>query len=72
MATSWLICDYHGTKTYDNPPVNLSLVETFEIHKENYIKFMFQNNKPVVWKFENDATRNLEYRRINELIKKAF
>ena len=69
-----ITCNYHGCETQHqaksvyNKPVNLQLVETFEIKAQSKIVFQFQTNAPLEWNFINDAIRNMEYNRIIDLI----
>jgi hypothetical protein len=71
MDINWYICDYHGTKTFGNKPVNLVLVETFDRDIPKSIRFIFPNNPPVIWEFSDNITRDLEYEKILRMLKKT-
>jgi hypothetical protein len=67
--------EYHGCEQQHlqkfsyNQIVNLALVETIVKEEDaTSIKFVFQKNEPILWKFINDAIRDLEYARIMEVV----
>ena len=71
----FIICEYHDCEKQHlkeleyNKVVNLSLVETVFKEGRTSIKFVFQKNEPIIWRFINDAIRDLEFERIMDEIK---
>jgi hypothetical protein len=64
----WITCNYHGTEDKGNHPVNLELIVNFYKYERRPGTIMFVHSKDhgVLWEFENDATRDLEYQRLVE------
>ncbi len=69
----FIMCDYHGCERQHtaelehNHIVNLLLVETFIKEGRTSIKFVFPKNEPIIWRFINDAIRDLEFDRVTTI-----
>lgn len=70
----WINCDYHGTKVQHersgmaNQPVNMDLVVSYTLVPNHSIEFIVPTKQNVLWEFINDAVRDAEYQRINDII----
>jgi hypothetical protein len=70
----FITCEYHGCEQQHlqkysyNQIINLALVETIVKQDATSIKFVFQKNEPILWKFINDTIRDLEYDRIIDVV----